>query len=812
MKRNPVFKATLTLRVFLLVALVTGQFGTTIHASATGNASKSSIPSADFTCTDLLGCISINPTDPLHIAYALNISGSLGIDSRNGVEIAIDDSGGKILGHDITFDGQDDGCSPNGGTAAGTVLAADATIVAVIGTSCSSAAITAMPLLAAAGMSMVSPSNSNPSLTDPLSPNHHAGYFRTAENDTVEGTTAADFAYNFLGLRKAATIQDGSLYSSSVAQSFAVAFEALGGTITSESTIDPGASDFSAVLGPIASDSPDLLYFPVFMSAGGYIITQARSTSGLESAFLMGSDGLNTPAVVSAAGADVEGFLVTGPDTSLYSPAYERTFLPAYHAKFGYDPTNVYHAQAYDAFNLIKAAIETVAVHDPDGTLHIGRQALRDALYATKDYPGLTGSLTCTPNGDCAALDVAVFRYHAGQDQPVKVWSACTDPSICYVTISPSDKVHIAYALDTTDSLGTDSYNGAEIAKADSGEILGHDITFDGHNEECSSSGGASAGTALAADHTIVAVIGTSCSGAARTAMPLLYAVGMSMVSPSNTAPDLTDPNSPNHYPGYFRTAWNDNVQGKTAADFANNFLGVWKAATIDDGSLYSNSLAQVFADDFEALGGTITSQSTVDPNATDFTSELTAIASHSPQLVYFPIFLPAGGYMISQARGTTGLENAYLMGADGLYSSDILTSAAGSALEGFLVTGPDDSQYSPAYESTFLPEYRSTFGYDPTNVFHAQAYDAFMLIKAAIEAVAVEDLSGNLHISRLALEDALYATKDYPGLTGSLTCSPYGDCGAADIAVFRYQAGQYPPVRFWWGVTLRTFLPLIKR
>ena len=94
------------------------------------------------------------------------------------------------------------------------------------------------------------------------------------------------------------------------------------------------------MLGPIASDSPDLVYFPIFLPAGGYIITQARSTTGLESAFLMGSDGLYTPEVVTAAGAAVEGFLVTGPDIFQYSPAYQSTFLPEYKSTFGYDPTN----------------------------------------------------------------------------------------------------------------------------------------------------------------------------------------------------------------------------------------------------------------------------------------------------------------------------------------------------------------------------------------------------------------------------------------------------------------------------------------
>ena len=96
-----------------------------------------------YTCTDSIGCVKIGPTDPIHIAYLLVVAGpnaALGTDSRNGVEIAIDDAGGKILNHTIKFDGEDGGCSADGGQAAGTKLAADPTIIAVIGTSCSSEA------------------------------------------------------------------------------------------------------------------------------------------------------------------------------------------------------------------------------------------------------------------------------------------------------------------------------------------------------------------------------------------------------------------------------------------------------------------------------------------------------------------------------------------------------------------------------------------------------------------------------------------------------------------------------------------------
>jgi len=397
-------------------------------------------------CSDPLGCVTIGPSDPIHIAYALVTTGpvaSLGIDARNGVDIAIDDSYGKILGHNIQFDGQDSGCSPEGGLAAGTALAADPSIVAVIGTSCSSAARAAMPLLSAAGFVMVSPSNTVPDLTEPGNPNNHPGYLRTSYNDKVQGATAAQFVWEYLGITTAATIHDGSLYADYVQQAFADEFTNLGGTITAQKVIDPGQTDMSTVLTSIAAGAPELLYFPVEMPAGGYIISQARHTAGLESAYLMGADGMWTEDVVIATGEDVEGFMVTNYDFTKNSAAYTNSFLPAYRARFG-NPISIFHAHAYDAFMLIKAAIEKVAVVD-GGSIMIGRQALRDAMYGTKNFPGLTGNLTCSATGDCGAPNIAVYKYHIGQFPPVHIWpTSFTDVSFYYWASSWIERLYNA--------------------------------------------------------------------------------------------------------------------------------------------------------------------------------------------------------------------------------------------------------------------------------------------------------------------------------------------------------------------------------
>lgn len=395
---------------------------TTQPPAASQPAGQTQAPGGAYTCTDSIGCVKIGPNDPVHIAYMLVVAGAnaaLGTDSRNGVEIAIDDAGGKILGHTIKFDGEDSGCTADGGTAAATKLSADPTIIAVIGTSCSSEARAGEPLLSKAGFVTISPSNTAPDLTDPNNPNHYPGYFRTAHNDNVQGAAAADFAFTFKGFKSAATIHDGSLYAKSLTEVFAANFKTDGGTITAQESVDPNATDMSSVLASIATGKPDLIYFPIFLPAGAYIVDQARTTPGLENTALMVADGLYSPDVVKAAGDPLEGTFVSSP--IVQGAAYD-AFVAKYQAKFGTLPINIFHAHAYDAFNLIKAAIEKVAVQESDGTIYVPRQGLRDALASTANFQGLTGVLKCSVDGDCANPIIGVYIYKAGQYPPTLIW------------------------------------------------------------------------------------------------------------------------------------------------------------------------------------------------------------------------------------------------------------------------------------------------------------------------------------------------------------------------------------------------------
>ena len=151
----------------------------------------------------------------------------------------------------------------------------------------------------------------------------------------------------------------------------------------------------------------------------------------------------------------------------------------------------------------------------------------------------------------------------------------CTDAIGC-VDYAPGDPVRIASALvisgPNTD-LGTDSQYGVEIAIDFKGELLGHPIELQAEDDGCSAEGGQTAGQKIVSDPTIVAVVGTSCSGAGVPMSKVISDAGYVDGLPLQHRP-RTDRSRASHEAGYLRTAHNDKVQGKAMAEFAFNVAG----------------------------------------------------------------------------------------------------------------------------------------------------------------------------------------------------------------------------------------------
>ena len=376
------------------------------------------------------------------------------------------------------------------------------------------------------------------------------------------------------------------------------------------------------------------------------------------------------------------------------------------------------------------------------------------------------------------------------------------DGSLGTVTVEAGEDIQIRSLNAITGDvafLGIPNQRGVEQAIADFGDIHGFSVTIGpGLDDLCSADGGQAAAQTIVADEDVVGVIGTSCSGAATAASPLISEAGMVMISPSNTSPaltsDLAGTAGDNYHAGYYRTAHNDLFQGAAMAKFVYEELGISEAAAIHDGDPYTQGLAQAFADAFENLGGSVTGFTGVNKEDTDMVPVLTEIAAGSPGALFFPIFQPAGDFVADQAPGVSGLEGVVLLGADGLQVQTFmeLPQANGMYLSGpDLRYGSNTNQSTGATADKFLADYESNNGNAPEAPFWAHSYDATTILLEAIKA-ASHSHDGNLEIDRAGVREYLDNLSGYEGIIGTLSCDDFGDCGAQRITVVQNNSADF--------------------
>lgn len=343
--------------------------------------------------------------------------------------------------------------------------------------------------------------------------------------------------------------------------------------------------------------------------------------------------------------------------------------------------------------------------------------------------------------------------------------------------------------------IGIPHQNAVMAAIADYGDIEGFSVTMgQGLDDGCSADVAAAAAQSIVEDAQIVGVIGTTCSGAAAAAAPLITDADIVMISSSGTSQTLTSDlqgTAGIHYsPGFYRTAHNDLYQGVAMAHFVFGELGMTTAAAIHDGDRYTEGPASAFADAFEQLGGTVTGFEVVDMWETNMVPVLTEIATGSPEALFFPIFQPTGEFVAAQARGVAGLENVQLLAADSLLNFDYLEL---SESEGMYFTSLHTDFGASVNQSTgktafeVLDDYRADHGEEPSSAYWASTYDATTILLSAIEANAEVNDAGQLVIDKAGISSSVAALRDYGGLTGSISCDDFGDCGSQKIVIVHH-------------------------
>ena len=412
----------------------------------------------------------------------------------------------------------------------------------------------------------------------------------------------------------------------------------------------------------------------------------------------------------------------------------------------------------------------------------------------------------CGDDGDATdttAAPAATEPPDEPADEPAdEMMDHLGDGSLGVVTVEAGEAIQIRSLQAITGDVagfGLPIDRAAYLAVDDYGPIHGFDVDLgESLDDLCSNDGGQAAAQIIVADEDVIGVLGTSCSGAAVAAAPLITNAGMVMISGGNTSPaltsDLVGNAGENHVKGYYRTAHNDLYQGAAMAKFVFEELGLSDAAAIHDGDPYTQGLAQAFADAFTELGGTVTGFSAVNKEDTDMVPVLTEIAAGSPQALFFPIFQPAGDFIADQAPRVPGLEDTVLLAADGLLNANYLPLPQAS---GIYFSGPDQRFGEHVNQSTgktaadFTAAYEDLYGEVPSSAFWAHGYDAATLLLDAIAAASYVDGDGHLHIDRQGVRDFLYGVRGYGGMIGVINCDEFGDCGSAKITVVQNLGGE---------------------
>lgn len=365
--------------------------------------------------TDPLGVVKIPKGAPIHIGGYWTLSGpdvNLGLDQKRGAEIAMDDHGNMVAGHPIKFYAEDSQCNAEGGQTAATKLASNRNIVVVVGPDCSSAGTPGGPILWKAGIPSVATSTTAPSLTAADRPEGLHGYMRTIYNDLAAGAADAEYFWNQMSCRSLATIHDGSPYAEQLVRVAENRFKELGGEVTAAEAVAPTDVDMRPVLTRIATTKPCVVYFPIFVAAAAQIVRQFGEIKGLEETTPIGGSALMAPGFLEAVGDAAVDFVFTNPDTSPDAMGNRYPELvEKYKEKFGEAPIQAFHQNAYDGMAVALMGIEKVAVKDDAGNTYIGRQALRDTLFATKGFDGMGGEITCNEHGDCAGFKFAAYKF-----------------------------------------------------------------------------------------------------------------------------------------------------------------------------------------------------------------------------------------------------------------------------------------------------------------------------------------------------------------------------------------------------------------
>ena len=287
-------------------------------------------------------------------------------------------------------------------------MVADKDVVAAIGPQMSGAGKAMTPILSQGGLATITPSSTNPDITNPKFAEQYrpAGkpiYFRTVTTDAFQGPNMANFFAEKLKVKSVYVLDDSGAFGVGVADLFQKQAEAKGIKVLGRDRLDPKAADYTAILTKIKSLNPDALYYGGVTQAGVKLAKQAYDI--IPNVIKGGPDGMTSSDLLSGAGFPaVEGWYTSIAAPHLVEDTKAAQFIAAFKGRFNDSPDD-YTITAYDASLVIIDAVKRVAASGKPVT----RENVRDAIQTAK-VPTIQGTVAFDDNGDLADRTVSVFQ------------------------------------------------------------------------------------------------------------------------------------------------------------------------------------------------------------------------------------------------------------------------------------------------------------------------------------------------------------------------------------------------------------------
>jgi len=344
---------------------------------------------------------------PIKVGHYASLTGdtaTFGQSTDHGIRMKIEEvnAQGGVLGRPLELITEDDrSITEEARTTAQKLLKRDE-VVALLGEVASSRSLAAAPEAQRARVPMISPASTNPKVTEV------GDYvFRACFIDPFQGAVMAKFARETLGARKVAILLDFKQdYSVGLADYFRKTFRAQGGEIVADERYTSGDIEFRAQLTKIRGTSPDALFVPGYYTEAGLIAKQAREL-GIKVP-LLGGDGWDSTKTLEIGGTAVEGNFFSNHYAADSDSPLVQEFVKKYREKHGEVP-DAMAVLGYDAAGILVDALKRAGTTEGP--------KLRDAIAATKAYPGVSGTISIDPQRnarkDAVVIEIkdGAFRY-----------------------------------------------------------------------------------------------------------------------------------------------------------------------------------------------------------------------------------------------------------------------------------------------------------------------------------------------------------------------------------------------------------------